>query len=406
MANILYLSQDGITDHIGQAQIAPYILGQAARGHSIHVVSAEKPDRVALRARYQAIFDAAGVRWSPVRYANKPPLVSSFLMLRRIYAEARRIAAAERPDIIHCRSYLPFELGVRLKRDFGGKLLLDLRDFWADLRLETAPFKFVYRYLKRREGDYFRAADHVVTLTERAVELLTSWYPDAVGGRRENYTVIPCCADFEHFDAAKVDQAAVEAHREKLGLGEGPVLLYLGSLGPDYLLPRMLDLFKALLELRPSAKFLFLSNNAAEQMGDILPRAGIPEAAVRIVSAERAQVPEYISLADMSVVFVRPTQSKAGGSPTKLAELFALNVPVIANTGVGDLDAIVDYARNGSVVVADFEPETLRAALEKILALPPQGRSAIREASREFSLDEANRRYGAVYAKLAGESGA
>ena len=47
MAKALYLTQDGITDHIGQAQIAPYILGLAQFGHDIHVVSAEKPGRAA-----------------------------------------------------------------------------------------------------------------------------------------------------------------------------------------------------------------------------------------------------------------------------------------------------------------------------------------------------------------------
>ena len=71
-------------------------------------------------------------------------------------------------------------------------------------------------------------------------------------------------------------------------------------------------------------------------------------------------MPSLIALADLSVVFIRADISKAGCSPTKLAELFACNVPVIANTGVGDMDAIIDPHRNGSVIVKDFSDESLR----------------------------------------------
>ena len=151
MAKALYLTQDGITDHIGQAQIAPYILGLARAGHEIHVVSAEKPGRDELKAKYRKLFGDAGVRWSFVRYANRPPLVSSFWTLWRMDALARKVARAERPDLIHCRAYLPLESAVRLKKTFGAKLLVDFRDFWADVGIEMKPFKFVFRALKRRE---------------------------------------------------------------------------------------------------------------------------------------------------------------------------------------------------------------------------------------------------------------
>src|SRR3712207_4115549 len=186
MSNVLYLTQDGITDHIGQAQIAPYILGLAKLGHTIHVVSAEKPGRPALDAKYRRLFGEAGVKWTTVPYANKPPLVSSFMVLWRMYQKAVAVMAAEGQDIIHCRAYLPLELAVRLKRRFGARLLVDFRDFWADVGLEKKPFKFVYRHLKRREPEYINSADHIVTLTERAAQILMRWYPSAGGGKREN----------------------------------------------------------------------------------------------------------------------------------------------------------------------------------------------------------------------------
>jgi glycosyltransferase involved in cell wall biosynthesis len=400
MSNVLYLTQDGITDHIGQAQIAPYILGLARLGHSIHVVSAEKPGRPALDAKYQRLFDEAGVKWTRVRYANKPPLVSSFMVLWRMYQRAASVMEAEKQDIIHCRAYLPLELAVRLKKRFGARLLVDFRDFWADVGIEKKPFKFVYRHLKRREPDYINAADHIVTLTERAAQILMRWYPSAVGGQRENYTIIPCCADFDHFDRQHVDQDAVERHRRDLDLGQSTVLLYLGSIAHDYLLPEMMQLFKTLLGLRPDAKFLFVSNYGLDLVEREAAAAGVPMDAIRFTTVDRADVPEYLALADLSVVFIRATESKAGCSPTKLAELFAMNVPVIANAGVGDLDSIIDFERNGSVIVDAFDQETLTKALQRVLSLEPQGRRGIRPNSTQLSLEEGVRRYASIYEKL------
>ena len=85
---ILYLTHNGITDHIGQSQIAPYCMGLAELGYRIHIVSAEKPGREALKERYRSLFAARGIKWSYVTYHNRPPLVSQFYDMVRM----RRLA--------------------------------------------------------------------------------------------------------------------------------------------------------------------------------------------------------------------------------------------------------------------------------------------------------------------------
>lgn len=400
MATALYLTQDGITDHIGQAQIAPYLIGLARLGHSIHIVSAEKAGREETVARYVSLFDAAGIQWTRVRYANRPPLVSSFWTMRLMWRAAVKVAAAERPNLVHCRSYLPLGIASRLKRRFGMAYLADFRDFWADVGIETKRFKFVFRWFLRREPELLGNADHVVTLTDRAADLLITRHPHVVGGSRAHYTVIPCCADFALFDPAKVDAAKVAERRRALGIAEGAtLLLYLGSLGADYLLAKMMALFRELRAVRPDAIFLFLANNGRELVEAEADRIGIPREALRFTSADRRDIPQYIALADLSAVFIRPTLSKAGCSPTKLGELFAMNVPIIANTGYGDIDRIVSPERNGSVVVPDFRAETLRAAVKTVLASKAVD-AGIRAASGEFSLEEGVRRYDTIYRKL------
>jgi hypothetical protein len=97
---------------------------------------------------------------------------------------------------------------------------------------------------------------------------------------------------------------------------------------------------------------------------------------------------------------IRADTSKAGCSPTKLAELFARGVPVIADSGVGDLDSIIDPQKNGSVLVNEFADESLSAAVTSVLAVNRFARINIRENSRDFSLGEGVARYSAVNSEL------
>lgn len=399
--DVLYLTHNGITDHIGQSQIAPYCIALAKLGYRLHIVSAEKPNRDELIDRYKSIFRECGIAWSFITYHNSPPMLSQLYDIVRMRQLAFAVAKKERPKLVHCRSYLPIEIGQAIKRRTGAKLLIDFRHFWVEAGIEDSPYKFVYRAFKRREPGYFAAADHVVTLTKRAARILQDWYPSPEGDA--HYTVIPCCADFDHFDTRKVDRARTNALRASLGFDRGdPVLLYLGSIGPDYLVEEMMQLFREMVALRSTARFLFVSNNGRERIEAVRRKMGIPETSVRFVTSSRDDVPAYLALSDLSVFFYRADLSRAGCSPTKLAELMAANIPVIGNTGVGDLDDILSLERNGSVVVQDFEPATLRTALEKVMSLPEERRARIRDANRAYSLEDGAARYASAYECLIG----
>jgi len=176
------------------------------------------------------------------------------------------------------------------------------------------------------------------------------------------------------------------------------VLLYLGSLGPDYLLDRMMALFVQFVKERSTARFVFLSNNGEKLVEAVRAAHAVSRDRISFASVDRDQVPAFLAIADASVIFIRADASKAGCSPTKLAELFACGVPVIANSGVGDMDRIIDPKTNGSVLVADFSDSSLHEAAKKILALDRT--VPIRENSRQFDLSVGVAKYAAVYQQL------
>jgi glycosyltransferase involved in cell wall biosynthesis len=338
-----------------------------------------------------------------VPYRNSPKVLGPFLTQWRLERAARRIIASEPVHALHCRSFPAAIIGHRLRRRLGVNYLFDFRDFYADggLAKGAALLRPLYRRMKAMEGSMIRDAARIVCLTERARDLLVKWYLSDVTGAAERFAVIPCCADFAHFDRERIAQTRIASVRERLGLEPGQtVLLYLGSLGPDYLLPEMIALFAELVRTRPDARFLFVSNNGRELVEAECRAQGIAADRIIFTSASRDDVPVMIALATLSVVFIRADLSKAGCSPTKLAELFAMNVPVIANRGVGDLDRIVSPARNGSALVGDFSPTELRRAIAEVLDLREKAAVAIRANSGEFDLPAGVATYARVYREL------
>lgn len=400
---VLYITQNGIADHIGQSQVVPYVLGLARLGHKIHLLSAEKDDRREIVDKYARIFADAGIRWTHVPYRNSPRVIGPALTQWRLSRAADWIVRTEGVHAVHCRSFPAAMIGRQLKRRHKIRYLFDFRDFYADggLAKGSILLRPVYSWIKRLEGPMIREADRVVCLTERARDILLDWYRRDEPGARERFSIIPCCADFAHFDSARIDPDEQARVREALGLVAGqPVLLYLGSLGPDYLLPDMMALFAELMSLRPDAKFVFLSNNGRGLVEAECERRGIAPDRIVFTTAERDRVPLIISLATLSVIFIRADLSKAGCSPTKLAELFAMGVPVVANSGVGDMDRIISPEVNGSVLVKDFLPETLRNAIARLLELRGTATVAIRQNSRAFDLPVGVVAYDLVYREL------
>ena len=397
----LYITHDGLTDHIGQSQVLPYLLCLTKLGFKISIVSAEKSansfkcDSLALH------LESFGIRWQYVSYHNKPPLISTLFDLCRMYWLACKVVCGKPVSLVHCRGHLTTFVGLVLKRQFGIPIIFDFRDFWADRRLISSPYKFAYRFIKRREGWMIRSADHIVTLTEKAKGILQKNYLAGEDlNKLKRFTVIPTCADFNHFDTRHIYLAEKLATRKKLGINSEYIVLgYLGTIAEDYLPEAIFKAFSVLQLLRPNAKFVFVTLTPEIEIKRYAKSYGVKDEDVLIVAASRADVPRYLAIFDLAVVFVRPDLSTAGVSPTKLNELFACNIPVIANSGVGDLDIIINPKVNDSVLVDNFSEKELTKAFEILFTIISKPARHGRENSKQYSLDEGCRRYQSIYSQ-------
>jgi glycosyltransferase involved in cell wall biosynthesis len=81
-----------------------------------------------------------------------------------------------------------------------------------------------------------------------------------------------------------------------------------------------------------------------------------------------------------------------------------MGIPVVCNSGVGDVNEIVTKSNTG-VIVNDFKESSLNAAAKQILSYP-RGEK-LREKAESvidfFSLEEGIKRYASVYEKVVGK---
>ena len=404
-ARVLYLSYDGMCDPLGGSQVLPYLIGLAGLGHRIDLISFEKPERSrSERETINRSCAAAGIRWHPLRYHRRPRLVSSVYDLLQMRRTASRLHAREGFDLVHCRSDLPALVGLRMKRRFGVPFIFDMRGLWADERLDGGMWKLsnpliriVYEYFKRREADFLAEAAHVISLSMDGERIVLSWRPNPAIG--PPITIIPCCADFDAFPPVKAADRA--AARQLLAIkSDARVAVYLGSFGGWNLVHEMMDFFRVQLERDPGAIFLIVSREPADEILAIARAHDVPRDRVVVRAASRAEVPKLVAAADYGLFFIKPAFSKRASSPTKMGEFLALELPVVANGGVGDVERIIHESGAG-VLVDTFDDQSYRAALDELDRLKPDMDRWRAAARRWFDLDQGVERYDRIYRDIA-----
>lgn len=404
---ILYLSYDGMTDPLGQSQVLPYLEGLAAAGHEIWLISFDKSDRFSQSEQLiRNQLKNKNIHWFPEVYTASPPVISTLKDLRTLKRSAKNLIRAHQIEAVHCRSYITALVGLELKRKMKMKMkfIFDMRGFWADERIDgniwklsNPVFSTIYKFFKRKEKQFLMEADAVVSLTENAANEIHSWK----GMENVPITVIPCCADLHLYQAKLANDPAVIKWRKLLDLPAGKfVLSYLGSLGTWYMLDEMLDYFSVLLKEKPEAVFLFITPDSPEMIIRAAADKGIPKASVRITKATRKEVPELAALSTVSIFFIKPSFSKKASSPTKMGELMAAGIPLIVNSGVGDVETILKDGGNGHVI-GTFDKENYRDSVKHLDALLKSNpENSVACANRWYSLSEGIERYKKIYDNL------
>ena len=399
----IFVSIDGMTDPLGQSQVLPYLVGLAKKGNTIGIVSCEKKENWDLNSQLiKEILTDANISWSYCFYKTGKPFISqlqNYLSLKKIVV--KEIKKNNENTILHCRSYLPGLIGLSTKKKFNTGFIFDMRGFWADERIEGGIWNknniigsYLYSYFKKKEKELLMNADHIISLTTKAKETILDW---KLGNDSSKISVIPCCADLHHFSKENINATKLNSIQEKFPqLKNKFVLSYVGSLGTWYMADEMLAFFK-ILSTKTDAFFLIITKDNPNLIHDAAKKARVDLDKLVLISSSRIDIPYYISLSSASLFFIKPTFSKSASSPTKMGELLSMGIPIITNTGIGDVDAIIKETRCG-VLINEFNNQDYENAIDDLLEnISIYKNNTVGTANSYFSLNDGIEKYSAIY---------
>ena len=404
---VLFISYDGMTDPLGQSQVIPYLAGLTAFGYTFTILSCDKPEKYAMhRAYVQKLLAPYPIAWVSIPYHKNPPILSSWYDYRMLRKTAAQLHLQRNFDLVHTRVGVPALVGYWLKKKFGIKFLNDIRGFWADERVDggmwdirNPVYKYLYRFFKRKEDEFIINADFNTCLTRAAQKEIHRW--KHIPNQPIPLEVIPCCADMDLFDPGNIDAAQKLQLKNELGISDQDIIIsYLGSIGGWYLTDEMMGFCKLVSERIPAARFLFISPHLHDVIAAAAEKCGLSPEKLIVKHGKRHEVPVLLSFSNYSMFFIKSCYSKMSSSPTKHGEIMAMGIPVITNSGVGDVKEIVDKY-NAGYVVKDFSDESFNIVIDKMVSGNSFNRSAIRKGAEEvYSLINAVDRYRTVYAKI------
>lgn len=404
---ILYISYDGMTDPLGQSQVIPYLIGLSGKGHEITLISCEKKERFSEKQRFiEELLHSGNISWHPVPYSTLPSILSKQVNLFALNKKSLQIYKEQKPETVHCRSYMAALIGLKLKKKYGTKFIFDMRGFWADERVDGNIWnlkhylhKKIYTFFKKKEIEFLTNADYTISLTQNAKDEILSW--KELKGKSIPIQVIPCCADLELFSKDNISSERMIACRDKLKMSETDFIVsYLGSVGTWYMLNEMLDFFVCLSRKRTNARFLIITPDDPGSILSFSDAKHIPREKLIIVEAKRNEVPLFLSLSDIAIYFIKPLYSKKASSPTKTAEIMGMGIPIITNTGIGDSDKIIQDSGAGLLINEFNNNEYFRIINEIDIILKIEKEKIVKGAHHYFSLSNGIELYNNVYNAL------
>lgn len=401
--NVLYISYDGMTDNLGQSQVIPYLKGLTGYGHHFDIISCEKPDKFkAKEIEIRKLLDSLNIGWYPLPYTKRPPVLSTVIDVVRMYRKAYSLHKENKYDAVHCRSYLSAMIGQDMKKKFGTKFIFDMRGFWPDERIDgdlwnikNPVYRIIYNYFKKKELQFFNESDLNVSLTHAGLNEIKKM--NVSNEQINKFSIIPCCSDYELFKPLPRDLALVK----QLGFeASNKILCYLGSIGTWYMFDEMMAMFKQLHFQDNSFRLFIMTPEPPSMVFDSAKKLGINTDLIKVVSATRQQVPKYLSIAHMGISFIKPCFSKLSSSPTKMGEMLAAGVPLICNSGVGDVERIINETKTG-VIIHGFTEDEMQSVAKRAIEMIQVPRENIREQSRPvFALESGVKLYAQAYEKM------
>ena len=309
--------------------------------------------------------------------ASGPPVAREMREVAALRRTIERVAAQWRPDIIHAHSpALCGMAGLKAARSIGVPFVYEIRAFWEDAAVGNGTGTHgsaKYRMTRALENRVVKRADAVFTICEGLRSDLAGRGHDAAKIR-----LSPNGVDLSLFGEPRRRDNALGT---ELGLGDGPVIGFIGSFYDYEGLDDLIAAMPGLRDRHPEARLLLVGGGPRE--GALQAQANSSPAADAIVFAGRVphdEVDRYYSLIDVLAYPRKKSRLTDLVTPLKPLEAMAQR-RIVAASDVGGHRELIEDGVTG-VLFAPDDPAAIASALAGLIDRREEW-DAMRKAGRE-----------------------
>lgn len=382
MSRLLFITWDGPQTSYLTGLFLPILTRLAQFGHRPHVLQFTWGSDEKIAVTKQTC-EAQGIPYRMIRVRRVGGGLGPLLTAAAGSLAIRRVICDWKIDLLMPRSLMPALAVLCLGPMRGLHIVFDADGFAVDERADfqgLSRASVTYRALKWVERRMVNLADSVLVRTKRAAEILQA---DA------------------RVDAGKffVVTNGREPHMYSGGrpsrIGESLRLCYAGSIGPQYLPHRMLEIAQAIREVEPGTTLEIFTGDTANARQALEDSDLAIAEWITVTNLAPAAVPAALKSCDLAFALRETRFSTQGVAPIKIGEYLMAGLPVIGTAGVGDVEPLVEAG-----VMFPIEDNDA-AALQWIIETFIPERDALSKEARKlgvqiFGIDRSIRGYEAA----------
>ncbi len=408
MTRILHVLDHGLPLQSGYTFRTRAILkAQEAMGLSVRAVTG-------LRHYAPPVADAASLDgaevlddlafWRTAGTAQGAPGLREWREVRALADRIEAVAQIWRPDVLHAHSpSLCGMAALRAAGRLGVPLVYEIRAFWEDAAVGNGTAReHSWRYWMTRQLE-----NRVVAGADALVTICDGLKTDLVrrGTSADRITVMPNGVDLTLFGTPLVRDAALA---ERLGLGSGPVIGFLGSFYLYEGLDDLIAAMPAIVAAQPDTCLLLVGGGPAEAALRAQAEASPVAQAIHFVGrVPHHEVDRYYALVDVVCYPRKAMRLTELVTPLKPLEAMAQGKLVSASS-VGGHRELIEPGVTGTLFAPD-DPVALARAMADLLAQRDtwdERRATARAfVERAHDWDRNARRYHPVYQSVLAKAG-
>jgi glycogen synthase len=295
--------------------------------------------------------------------AGGPPGLREWREIARLAEAIERVCGDWRPDVLHAHSpALCGEAALRAGQRLGIPLVYEIRAFWEDAAVGNGQGRegsAKYRLTRAMENHVASRADAVVTICQGLRADLI-----ARGHAAGAISVMPNGVDLSLFGTPAPRDDALAA---RLGLGDGPVIGFIGSFYDYEGIDDLIAAMPALVARQPDARLLLVGGGPCMAALEAQAQASPAAQAIRFVGrVPHDQVERYYALADIMAYPRKRSRLTDLVTPLKPLEAMAQG-KLVAASDVGGHRELVEDGITGRLFAPD-DPAACADALARMLA--------------------------------------